>query len=77
MSVAHPDGKYIYQLVEIKADMAVVFIAAHLSKTGEDITREFPSDEVFEVKVAQRIAQELKAHDILDVLADTDIISAN
>lgn len=74
--VAHPEDKYIYKLMGIKDGIAVVFLPAHFSETGEDTTKELPLNELFDFKVAKRIAQKLKTRDILAVIMDINTPSA-
>jgi len=63
--ISVPDEDYSYILREIKGDVAIGFIPAENSSTGQEIVKEFPLDEILNVNVAHDISLELKARDML------------
>lgn len=55
-TVAHPSDKIIYELLDVKGNIATVGLSAEESETGQEVTKQFPFDELFDPNVALKYA---------------------
>lgn len=63
--IVHPSRGLCFSLREVKGDIAVGYIPAENSPTGQEIVEEFPLDEVFDPNVANEMFMELVIRDVV------------